>query len=149
MFLALVAVVAVHSVYGELASAKREQEEVCTLSRGGAGVVPGEEGCGGRRKVALVTGGAGFIAHHVIEGLLDSTDWDIISLDRLDFSGNLNRIHDMMKDKDRATKRRVRIIFCDLRSSLNDQLVRDIGQVRHQGSDSFSLKHICFKLNMD
>jgi len=45
-------------------------------------------------KSILVTGGAGFIAHHVIEYILDNTDWTIVSLDRLDFSGNLNRFND-------------------------------------------------------
>ena len=36
------------------------------------------------RKKILITGGAGFIAHHVIDYLLYHTDWDIVSLDRLD-----------------------------------------------------------------
>ena len=35
-------------------------------------------------KTVQVTGGAGFIAHHVIENLLRNTDWNIVSLDRLD-----------------------------------------------------------------
>ena len=30
----------------------------------------------------LVTGGSGFVAHHVIETILDNTDWDVVSLDR-------------------------------------------------------------------
>jgi len=81
------------------------------------------------KKTALITGGAGFIAHHLIEGLLEDTNWNIISLDRLDFSGNLNRIHDILKDKAPEVKKRVRIVFCDLRAPLNDQLVRDIGNV--------------------
>jgi len=38
-------------------------------------------------KRVLITGGGGFIAHHSIEHLLEHTDWDIVSLDRLDFSG--------------------------------------------------------------
>ena len=42
-------------------------------------------------KKILITGGAGFIAHHVIDKILSTTDWEIITLDRLDFSGNLNR----------------------------------------------------------
>jgi hypothetical protein len=51
-------------------------------------------------KTVLVTGGAGFIAHHVIENILRNTDWNVVSLDRLDFSGNLNRLSDMMADFD-------------------------------------------------
>ena len=43
-------------------------------------------------KNVLITGGAGFIAHHLIYFLLKNTDWNIISLDRLDYSGNLNRL---------------------------------------------------------
>ena len=34
-------------------------------------------------KTVLITGGAGFIAHHVVSYLLDTTDWKIICLDRL------------------------------------------------------------------
>ena len=38
-------------------------------------------------KKILITGGAGFIAHHLIDEILSKTDWHIITLDRLDFSG--------------------------------------------------------------
>ena len=47
-------------------------------------------------KRVLITGGAGFIAHHLIGQILKNTDWEIISLDRLDYSGNLNRLHDLV-----------------------------------------------------
>jgi dTDP-glucose 4,6-dehydratase len=63
------------------------------------------------------------------EGLLETTDWNIFSLDRLDFSGNLNRIQDMLKDKKEEVRKRVRIIFCDLRMPVSDQLAVDIGHV--------------------
>ena len=58
---------------------------------------------------------------------MDSTDWNIVSLDRLDFSGRPNRIKDMLKEKDEATRKRVRVIYGDLRAPINDQLARDIG----------------------
>jgi len=86
-----------------------------------------DKGCG--PKTVLITGGAGFIGHHVIEGLLEQTDWNLISLDRLDFSGNLNRLHDMLKDKAPSMRRRLRIVFADLRASLNSQIVRELGKV--------------------
>ena len=47
-------------------------------------------------KRVLITGGAGFIAHHLIGEILKTTDWEVITLDRLDYSGNLNRLHDLM-----------------------------------------------------
>ena len=43
-------------------------------------------------KNVLITGGAGFIAHHLIYYLILNTDWNLVSLDRLDYSGNLNRL---------------------------------------------------------
>ena len=36
------------------------------------------------KKRILLTGGAGFIAHHTIRHLLQNTDGEIVSLDRLD-----------------------------------------------------------------
>ena len=47
-------------------------------------------------KKILITGGAGFIAHHVIDKIMSTTDWEIITLDRLDFSGNLNRLKEVV-----------------------------------------------------
>ena len=49
-------------------------------------------------KNVLITGGAGFIAHHLISYLLKNTDWNIVSLDRLDYSGNLNRLDNILSD---------------------------------------------------
>ena len=81
-------------------------------------------------KTVLITGGAGFIAHHVIDKILRDTDWNIVSLDRLDISGNLNRLHDMLQDHDpKEVARRMRIIFHDLKAEINSQIVHDIGPV--------------------
>ena len=63
------------------------------------------------------------------QGLLDNTDWDVVCLDRLDFSGNLNRIQDMLEDKEEKVRRRLRIIFCDLRIPVTEDLAKDIGHV--------------------
>lgn len=81
-------------------------------------------------KTALITGGAGFIAHHVVDHILRTTDWRIVCLDRLDISGNLNRLHDMLADHDpHMVSERVRIIYHDLRAEINSQIAADIGHV--------------------
>ena len=49
------------------------------------------------KKRVLITGGAGFIAHHLIARILKDTDWNIVTLDRLDYSGNLNRLNDILE----------------------------------------------------
>jgi len=75
----------------------------------------------------LVTGGAGFIAHHLIDELLNNTDAEIISLDRLDYSGNLNRLHNVLRDN--PHKNRVRIVHHDLKAEINPHVASHIGRV--------------------
>ena len=80
-------------------------------------------------KKVLITGGAGFIAHHLIYYILQKTNWEIISLDRLDYSGNLNRLDNILSnltDKDRA---RVKVVFHDLKSELNPWIKKEIGEI--------------------
>ncbi len=78
----------------------------------------------GRSPSILVTGGAGFIGHHLIQSLLRDTDWRIVSLDRLDTSGNLNRLAEVMDDSGR-----LEIVFHDLKAPINAQVASRIGDV--------------------
>ncbi len=80
-------------------------------------------------KRVLITGGAGFIAHHVIDTILTETDWEVVSLDRLDFSGNLNRLHDVLKDN--KNKKRVKVVHHDLKAELNPMIENLIGKVEY------------------
>jgi dTDP-glucose 4,6-dehydratase len=80
-------------------------------------------------KTILITGGAGFIAHHVIDTILAQTDWNIVTLDRLDYSGNLNRLHEVVASYPEKTRKRVRIVHHDLKAELNPQIVSTIGKV--------------------
>jgi len=75
-------------------------------------------------KKVLITGGAGFIAHHVIKHILETTDWHIVTLDRLDFSGNLNRLAEVVSNVGR-----VNTVFHDLKADLNPQIVKAIGDI--------------------
>lgn len=81
------------------------------------------------RKKVLITGGAGFIAHHLIGKILSEKDWDIVSLDRLDYSGNLNRLHDLMLGFPQEERKRVKIVHHDLKAELNPLVRSEIGEV--------------------
>jgi len=77
----------------------------------------------------LVTGGAGFIGHHVIEHFLKNTDWEIVSLDRLSHSGTYERLKDMkIWEKE---KHRVKTIWHDLRSPIHEILRKEIGEINY------------------
>ena len=71
----------------------------------------------------LVTGAAGFIGHHVVDYWLRNTDDEITIIDRLDCSGNLNRLAEIGA----AKNPRVRFVYHDLRAPLNAQLMSQIG----------------------
>lgn len=71
----------------------------------------------------LVTGGAGFIGHHLVSQILSTTDWRVTILDRLDHSGNLNRLAEIGAHNNS----RVRFVFHDLRAAINDQVTQQIG----------------------
>ena len=80
-------------------------------------------------KKILITGGAGFIAHHVIDKILSTTDWEIITLDRLDFSGNLNRLKEVVSSYPESEQKRVKVVHHDLKAELNPEIIATIGHV--------------------
>lgn len=71
----------------------------------------------------LITGAAGFIGHHFVSFLLDHTDWRITIVDRLDESGNLNRLAEIGAAKDP----RVKFVYHDLRAPMNAQFMGQLG----------------------
>ena len=90
-------------------------------------------------KKVLVTGGAGFIGHILIKYIIDNTDWEVISLDRLDYSGNLNRFDHMFKEYDHVTKSRLKIIYHDLKSEISNLIesqIKDVDIIYHLAASS-------------
>lgn len=76
----------------------------------------------------LLTGGAGFIGHHVLKALL-AADYVVTIVDRLDVSGNYNRIADV-KNECHALGYRTdfRVEFHDLKAPFSEQLTKQVGE---------------------
>lgn len=90
-------------------------------------------------KRILLTGGAGFIGHHIIDLFLQKTDWEIVSLDRLDYSGNLNRLDYVVSKYDKETRKRVKIVWHDLKapiSEITSNLIGDVNVILHLAAGS-------------
>jgi dTDP-glucose 4,6-dehydratase len=84
----------------------------------------------------LVTGSAGFIGHYVIEKIIKETDWEIVGMERLSYSGNLNRLSDVIP-KDQL--QRYKSIHHDLQSPIGEILSKQIGPIEyiiHIGANS-------------
>ncbi len=79
-------------------------------------------------KKVLITGGAGFIAHHIIAHIIKNTDWEIITIDRLDISGNLNRLNEILSQFSIKDKKRLKIVFHDLKAEINSQISSEVGE---------------------
>jgi len=79
------------------------------------------------KKKLLMTGIAGFIGHHLLEGVLKQTDWEVIGLDCLSYAGSLNRLTDM--DCWEKEKHRVKFIWHDLKASVSETTHKLIGNV--------------------
>ena len=77
-------------------------------------------------KKILITGGAGFVGHHVVEGILKNTDWEIIVLDRLDYaSSGFDRLKDILC----FDNKRVKIFTWDLQMDISENLQKEIGHI--------------------
>lgn len=79
-------------------------------------------------KHVLITGGCGFVGHHVVQYLLKNTDWNITILDRLDFSGNQNRLYETLGWQ---FNDRINLVFHDLKAELNLGVVGAINYKYH------------------
>ncbi len=85
------------------------------------------------KKRLCLTGAAGFVGSHVLRYLLKNTTYDIVCLIRLNNTGNLNRIKDIMDNP------RVKFVYHDLRSDINEAIREEIGSVDyilHLGANS-------------
>lgn len=83
-------------------------------------------------KHVLITGGCGFVGHHVVQYLLKNTDWNITILDRLDFSGNQNRLYETLGWEHND---RMNLVFHDLKAEINPNVSIAISHKFHKSPD--------------
>jgi len=78
-------------------------------------------------KRILITGGAGFIGHHFVEYFLRFTDYDIVVLDRLNYSGRLDRLRDI----EAFDNKRVLTLTSNFALGLEGNLLRELKDVKY------------------
>ena len=87
-------------------------------------------------KTILITGGAGFIGSHIVEHVLENTDWNIVIVDRLNYaSSGFDRLHDI----DIFDENRIKIFTADFTKPIVEGLAKEIGQVDyilHMGAET-------------
>lgn len=90
-------------------------------------------------KKILLTGGAGFIGHQALENFLKLTNYSVVTIDRLSYAGELNRINDVIVAAGEENRSRVEFVYHDLKAPLNDELLKKIADVNiilHIGASS-------------
>ena len=77
----------------------------------------------------LITGGSGFVGHHVVEHLLRNTDFDIIVLDGLNYAGDINKITDIVSFPN--YRNRLWFVYHNLNSPISDIKHQQIGTIHY------------------
>jgi len=74
----------------------------------------------------LITGGCGFIGHHLVQHIMLNADWDIVIVDKLTYATKgLDRIREMGY----LNSDRVKLFTFDLATPLSDGIKQEIGEV--------------------
>lgn len=74
----------------------------------------------------LITGGCGFVGHHLVEHFLKVTDWDIVVLDKLSYASlGFDRLRDIKVFDDQ----RVALLSADFSQPLSAGICQEIGEV--------------------
>ena len=96
----------------------------------------------------LVTGSSGFVGHHIAAKFINERD-DVlvVGLERMNYSGNLNRLSEIL---DETKRHRFSVVHHDLRSEINEPLTKRLGQfdyIIHVAASSHVDRSIEYPLN--
>ena len=84
-------------------------------------------------KRVLLTGAAGFSGAHIVRHLMENTDWTIVSLDRLNYAGSLERLAEYKGNS------RLKTLFHDFRAAFPAGILhqmKGIDYVIHAGAET-------------
>lgn len=73
----------------------------------------------------LLTGGCGFVGHHFVEHFLKHTDHELVILDRLNYSGSVDRLRDINAYDDK----RIKLLTANFELPVDQNLAQEIGEV--------------------
>lgn len=93
-------------------------------------------GCEMRQNKILITGGAGFFGHHLVEHIFKNNDWDIVIWDKLTYASNG---YDRLRDIQVFDEKRVKIFNVDFSVPISTGVVRETGKVDfivHAGAET-------------
>lgn len=76
----------------------------------------------------LITGGCGFVGHHVVEHFIKNTDWKIFVLDKLSYA---SMGFDRLRDINVFSDKRVTILTTDLTRQIPEGIRREIKNVKY------------------
>ena len=73
----------------------------------------------------LITGTSGFVGHKILEHFLNTTNLEIVGIERLNYAGNQQRVAEVVSDD---KKHRYRSVHHDIRSEINQQVFNKLGE---------------------
>ena len=89
-----------------------------------------------KNKTVLITGGCGFIGHHVVEHILRKTNWNIVVLDKLTYASmGLERLRSFSA----LDNPRVKVFTVDVTMPISEGLTKELGDVNvivHMAAES-------------
>ncbi len=75
----------------------------------------------------LITGASGFVGSHLVEHIMKTTDWEVVAMVKMDRTGDLNRLQEVLEDHPDWMERVV-VVRHDLNDSLGS-VHKHVGEV--------------------